>query len=237
MEQLIHRLLDEIKTLHAQALEAERVHKKDDSYHSEQINELVTALSKAQGCYPSISADRENPYFKSNYADLHMILKALRPCLEKNGLSFVQHTRLAHDGSTVLHSRLYHASGQWIETRARITPVKNTPQEYGSCLTYNKRYSAMALLGVTIDKDPIDDDAEGAMLHAREPVAKKEQLHETITKEQIAELTYELAEVPDVAAMVLNKLQIRSLADIPQSKYAVFLQRIREIKQKRDMGK
>jgi hypothetical protein len=173
MEQLIHRLLDEIKSLYAQALEIERSKKKDDPYQSSQINELVTALSKAQGSYPSIGADRENPYFKSNYADLHMILKAIRPALEKNGLSFVQDTRLTEDGSTVLHSRLYHASGQWIETRARITPLKNTPQDYGSCLTYNKRYSAMALLGVTIDKDPTDDDAETVMLQAREILAKK----------------------------------------------------------------
>ncbi len=242
---VINRLLDEVKELNGKILEAEKSKAKDDPYQSAVINDLVTALSKAQGHYPSIGADRENPYFKSNYADLDMILKAIRPALSSNGLSFVQDTRFTQDGSTILHSRIYHATGQWLETRARILPVKNTPQEYGSCLTYNKRYQAMALLGVTVAKDPTDDDAEIAMVHSREIVAKgpsnkynpKDNSHETITKEQIEELEYELADSPDLGEMVLDKLQIQSLADMPKSKYMVSLQRIREIKQKRNGAK
>lgn len=242
---VINRLLDEVKELNGKILEVEKSKVKDDPYQSEIINDLVTALAKAQGSYPSIGADRENPYFKSNYADLDMILKAIRPALSSNGLSFVQDTRFTEDGSTILHSRIYHATGQWLETRARILPVKNTPQEYGSCLTYNKRYQAMALLGVTVAKDPTDDDAEIAMIHAREVVAKgpsnkynpKDNSHETITKEQIEELEYELADAADLGEMVLDKLQIQSLADMPKSKYMVSLQRIREIKQKRSGAK
>jgi hypothetical protein len=242
---IINRLLDEIKELNAQKVEHERSKKKDDPYQSEQINELVAALAKAQGSYPSIGADRENPYFKSNYADLDMILKAIRSCLRDNNLSFVQDTRFTEDGSTILHSRLYHSSGQWIETRARILPVKNTPQEYGSCLTYNKRYSAMALLGITVSSDPTDDDAEVAMIHSRDIIAKgpsnkynpKEQTRETVTKEQIEELEYELAGAPDLEEEVLEKMQIQSLADMPKSKYMASLQRIREIKLKRNGAK
>ena len=241
MEQVVLKLVEELKNLHQIREESWSKPQKEEKYESEQIKDLVAALSKAQGAYPSIGADRENPYFKSNYADLDMILKAVRPMLAQNGLSLVQDTRFTPDGSTVLHTRLYHSTGQWLETRARILPVKNTPQEYGSCLTYNKRYSAMALLGVTVAKDPTDDDAEVAMVHARDIIAKgpsnkynpKEQSLETITKEQIEELEYELADAPDLAEMVMDKLQIQSLSDMPKSKYMVSLQRIREIKQKR----
>ncbi len=242
MENVVLKLVEELKNLHQIHQELLLVPKKEDRYESDQIKDLVAALSKAQGAYPSIGADRENPYFKSNYADLDMILKAVRPMLAENGLSLTQDTRFSADGSTVLHTRIYHATGQWIETRARILPVKNTPQEYGSCLTYNKRYSAMALLGITVAKDPTDDDAEVAMVHAREIVAKgpsiakynpKDQSHETVTREQIEELEYELADAPDLAEMVMDKLQIQSLADMPKSKYMVSLQRIREIKSKR----
>lgn len=246
MEQVVLKLVEELKNLHQINQTLLLSPKKEDRYESDQINDLVAALSKAQGAYPSIGADRENPYFKSNYADLDMILKAVRPMLAQNGLSLVQDTRFTEDGSTVLHTRLYHATGQWIETRARILPVKNTPQEYGSCLTYNKRYSAMALLGITVAKDPTDDDAEVAMVHAREIIAKgpsvakynpKDQSHETVTKEQIEELEYELADATDLAEMVMDKLQIQSLADMPKSKYMVSLQRIREIKQQRNKAK
>ncbi len=241
IEQIVNRCLDEITTMHGQLMQAEKMLKLEDPYQSPEIKDLVAALSKAQGAYPSIGADRENPYFKSNYADLDMILKAVRPMLTENGLSLTQDTRFSADGSTILHTRIYHATGQWVETRARILPVKNTPQEYGSCLTYNKRYSAMALLGVTVAKDPTDDDAEVAMVHAREIIAKgpsvkynpKDQSHDTVSKEQIEELEYELVDAPDLAEMVLDKLQIQSLADMPKSKYMVSLQRIREIKNMR----
>ena len=245
MEQVVLKLVEELKYLQQQKEAWLSQPKKEDHYRSEEVKDLVAALAKAQGSYPSIGADRENPYFKSNYADLDMILKSVRPMLSQNGLSFTQDTRFADDGQTVLHTRLYHATGQWIETRARILPVKNTPQEYGSCLSYMRRYSAMSLLGITVSRDPSDDDAEVAMVHARDIIAKgpsnkynpKDQSHETITKEQIEELEYELVEAPDLAEMVLDKLQIQSLADMPKSKYMVSLQRIREIKQKRSSAK
>ncbi len=245
MEAVVLKLVEEIKNLQQQRIDVLSIPTKVDSYQSENITDLVAALSKAQGAYPAIGADRENPYFKSNYADLNMIMRAVRPALATNGLSLTQDTRFLEDGSTILHTRLYHATGQWIETRARILPTKNTPQDYGSCLTYNKRYSAMALLGVTIDKDPSDDDAEVAMVEARGIVAKgpsnkynpKDQSHETVTREQIEELEYELVGAPDLAEMVLDKLEIQSLADMPKSKYMVSLQRIREIKAKRSGAK
>ena len=241
MEAIVLKLVEELKNLQQQKEAWLSLPKKEEQYRSQEIKDLVAALAKAQGAYPSIGADRENPYFKSNYADLDMILKAVRPMLSQNGLSVTQDTRFADDGQTVLHTRLYHSTGQWIDTRARILPIKNTPQEYGSCLSYMRRYSVMALLGITVAKDPSDDDAEVAMVHTREIIAKgpsnkynpKDQSHETITKEQIDELEYELVEAPDLAEMVLDKLQIQSLADMPKSKYMVSLQRIREIKQKR----
>lgn len=246
IEQIVNRCLDEITTLHMQLITAEKMLKVADPYESENVADLVTALSKAQGDYPFIGADRENPYFKSNYADLNMMLNAVRPMLKANGLSLYQSTRFSSSGENLLHTRIYHSSGQWIESRARILPPKNTIQDYGSTLTYNKRYQAATILGITVDHDPSDDDAEVAMVHAREVIAKgpsmakynpKDQSHETVTKEQIEELEYELAEVPDLAEHVMDKLQIQSLADMPKSKYMVSLQRIRELKQKRNSVK
>jgi hypothetical protein len=207
-------------------------------YSSENLNELFTALAKAQGDYPIIGSNRENPYFKSNYTDLDAILRAIRPALTKYGLSFTQQIRITHDGATILHTILGHASGQWMESRNRIIPAKNDAQTYGSTLTYQKRYAAMALLGVTCSHDRQDDDAEVAMSSARDIVAKgpsikynpKEQSSEVVTKEQLEELEYELQEYPDLAEMILDKLQLQSLADMPKSKYQVSINRIREIK-------
>jgi hypothetical protein len=135
----------------------------EDPYNSEHINEIALALSKAQGEYLPVAQSRQNPFFKSQYADLDAYITAARPALTKHGLAFYQFTKLSPNGPTVLHTRLIHASGQWIESRSRIIPIKNDMQAYGSALSYQRRYSAMTLLGITSNNDPLDDDGEATI--------------------------------------------------------------------------
>lgn len=214
-----------------------------DEYSSYEIKELYTALAKAQGEYTEITYNRENPYFKSNYADLHTIMQSVRPAMCKYGLGFLQQIRINDDGATMLHTRVTHTSGQWVESRMRVIPAKNDPQTFGSTLTYLRRYAAVSLLGITISHDRLDDDGEIATAPTREVQAKgtapslkynpREQAMEVITKEQMEELEYELAEYPDLAEEIISKLQLMSLADMPKNKFIASIQRIREIKQLR----
>ena len=82
------------------------------------------------------------------------------------------------------------------------------------------------------------------MVNTRDVIAKgpsikynpKDQSFDTITREQLDEMEYELSEYPDIADQVLNGLQIQSLADCPKSKYQVSMTRIREIKKLRNEG-
>jgi len=216
----------------------------EDKYESDDTKEINIALSKAQGEFPSIGYNKENPYFKNKYTDLDSIVKAIRPALNKNGLSITHQTIITKEGMTVLRSRVRHNSGQWIETRARIIPTKSDPQSYASALTYMKRYSLMALINVTTSDDISDDDAERNMYTLRDTKAKgvalntkynpKDQASDVITKEQLEELEYELGEYDDIAEMVLDGLKLQSLADMPKNKYLSAVKRIREIKNARD---
>lgn len=216
----------------------------EDLYESVETKEINTALAVAQGMFPSIGLNKENPYFKNRYADMDSIIKAVRPALSKNGLSITQQTSLTPEGSTILRTRLRHTSGQWIETRARVLPTKSDAQSYASALTYMKRYSFMSLLCITTSDDISDDDAETIMYDVRETKAKgvainnkynpREQSSEVITKEQLEELEYELATYDDIADMVLDGLKIQSLADMPKNKYQASITRIRSIKQARE---
>lgn len=235
------RVLDAIKAIADRLTLVEtKLQPPKDAYESAETKNLATALAKAQGEYPVIAFNRENPYFKSGYTDLDTILRAVRPILSKHGLSFTQQTKITEDGATMLHSTLRHASGEWIESRNRIIPPRNDAQTYGSTLSYQKRYAAMALLGVTCASDTTDDDAEIAMMESRQIIAKgtalntkynpKEESYEPITKEQLEEMEYELAEYPDIAEQILDGLKIQSLADLPKSKYSASMKRIREIK-------
>jgi len=217
-------------------------HKQPDRYESVELNELYSALSKAQGEYKTVNYNRENPYFKNQYADLDAIMSSVRPALKNHGLSFMQQLRYNEEGQTILHSKLAHSSGQWMESRSRIIPVKNDPQTFGSTLTYQKRYAAMALLGITISNDRSDDDGEVAMVEARQVIAKgpsnkynpRHERNETITKEQLEELEYELSDYEDIAEEILEKMQLQSLADLPKDKYMPAITRVREIKRMRE---
>ena len=114
------------------------------------LNELAAALAKAQGAMNNASMNRINPHFKSKYADLAALWDAVRKPLSDNGLSVVQ---IIRDGS--LHTMLLHTSGQRLCSDYPL-PATARPQEMGSALTYARRYSLSALVGIAADED---DDA------------------------------------------------------------------------------
>ena len=215
-----------------------------EPYESQTTENISTALSKAQGEFNPIASNQENPYFKTPYADLDALELAIRPILAKQGLSYTQQTKIDANGVTMLVTRLRHGS-EWIESRARIMPPKDDLQTYGSTMAFMKRDQLSNLLGISWGH--MDDDAERAMAESRAIFSRgtalntkynpKEKVGDNITKEQIEELEYELAEYPDLGEMVMNGLKIQSLADMPKSKYMTSITRIREIKQLRNEGR
>ena len=125
---------------------------------SEVINELAAALSKAQGEMQAAIKDKVNPFFKSSYADLGSVWDAARPVLSKYGLCVMQTTEVASDGSRiVMVTTLAHTSGQWMKSYLPLNPSKNDSQGIGAALTYLRRYSLSAIVGVVCDED---DDGE-----------------------------------------------------------------------------
>jgi hypothetical protein len=57
---------------------------------SESINELATALCAAQSQMGGAVKDSANPFFKSSYADLTSVIKAIKQPFADNGLSYTQ---------------------------------------------------------------------------------------------------------------------------------------------------
>jgi hypothetical protein len=125
--------------------------------HSENINELATALAKAQGELKPAVKNTTNTFYKSAYAALPEVMEACRAALSKHGLAVVQILKYDTTGEW-LETMLIHNSGQWIKGMYPIRPVKNDPQGLGSAQTYARRYALMAMVGVVAD-DESDDDA------------------------------------------------------------------------------
>ncbi len=124
---------------------------------SEALNELAAALAKAQGMIRGAVKDRTNPHFRSNYADLSSIWEACREPLASVGLAVTQ-LPAVEEGAVVVETVLLHSSGQWCSSRLRIPLAQQTAHAIGSAITYARRYSLAAMVGVA----PEDDDAEMA---------------------------------------------------------------------------
>ena len=187
---------------------------------SEQISELAAALAAAQGAMKNAVMNRTNPHFKSRYADLAAIWDAARQPLSANGLAVVQTI-----GDGVLHTRLLHTSGQWIASEHPL-PMAGRPQEIGSALTYARRYSLSALIGIAADED---DDANAAEKVHR---ANGKPTGELLNAEQM-EYVWEKAREycdPDVQQewieLLVKTLGHDTLAEVPASLFDTLRQKI-----------
>jgi hypothetical protein len=117
------------------------------------LNELFAALAKAQGEMGNAVKDSLNPHFKSKYADLAAVWDAIRAPLSRHGLAVVQ-LPVELNGKPFLRTVLGHASGQSIESLTPLIISKNDAQGFGSSLTYGRRFSLMAIVGIA----PAEDD-------------------------------------------------------------------------------
>jgi hypothetical protein len=78
-----------------------------------------------------------------------------------------------YSGVPRLHTRLMHASGQWLQSIVPLYSIQKGPQIFGAEVTYQKRYSYGALLNVSAEEDDDDgivaQDAQGTARIAQPP--------------------------------------------------------------------
>lgn len=128
--------------------------------HSDGIDQLCKALAAAGAEFPEITKDTENPYFRSQYADLATLIKATRPVLSKHGLCIVQAP--ATKGSVAnVTTMLMHTSGQWLSSDLELPSTKTDAQGLGSAITYARRYAYQSILNVAGEEDDDGNAATG----------------------------------------------------------------------------
>src|SRR4029077_4145731 len=115
---------------------------------SEQINDLAKALATARGSFNKVEKSSSNPFYKSKYADLAVIIDATYKALSDNGLSVMQFPGEVNGGAVTILTMLLHASGQWVSEETTMPVSKNDAQGVGSALTYGRRYALQSLLNV-----------------------------------------------------------------------------------------
>jgi len=140
-----------------------------DKKTTEPKDNLINALIKAYSEITSAEFDKVNPHFKSKYASLESVIKAVKPSLIKHGILYRQVSKYTENGICI--ETIFHGHGAELPTGEIFLPVdKRTAQGFGSALTYARRYSLSLACGVGVD----DDDGNQAEKEVgKKPVPKK----------------------------------------------------------------
>lgn len=128
---------------------------------SESIKNLAVALAKFQEEVKNPPKSADNPFYKSKYTTLDVIVDTVKPLLAKQGLSYIQSP--GGDGEKIsITTLIMHTSGEWIETDPLVLKAdKANAQGAGSAITYARRYALAAALGVASDEDDDGNVASG----------------------------------------------------------------------------
>ena len=125
---------------------------------SEDIGNLVLALSKAQGEFPIVSKNQTAKAGARVYdwADLSAIHKAIKKILSKHELAiiFTPNRVVDKNGFTLMLSmKLLHSSGEYTEGSLPLMLDQSTSQAMGSAISYARRYLMYCMLDISTDDD------------------------------------------------------------------------------------
>lgn len=114
------------------------------------MKNIAKSLAKFHELMGNVQKDASNPFFHSKYAPLESILPAIKKPLADAGLTFTQIPTGICKLKTII---IDVESGETMDGEFEMTPSKNDPQGQGSTITYMRRYSLVAMLGLNCDED------------------------------------------------------------------------------------
>lgn len=125
---------------------------------------LMTAMLEVQKQAPGLALGKDAQgqvgSHKYKYLTLDKLMDRVMPVLSEQGLVWMTFPTFHESGDPALGYRLTHAeSGESLEGTMPLMLAKSDPQGLGSALTYCRRYSMLAVLGIVADED---DDASVA---------------------------------------------------------------------------
>ena len=113
-----------------------------------------------------VKKEKENPYFKSKYADINMILELLYPQLEKEGLTLSQPLTTI-DGKPAIKTIITDGTEKIEEIT--LIPDLQDAQKMGSVITYFRRYSLVSMFGLMTEEDDDGNLASGKEVKEKIP--------------------------------------------------------------------
>jgi hypothetical protein len=166
---------------------------------------IYQAFVQAQMEFNKAIKSATNPHLKSKYADLGSVLDAVTPALYKNDLALLQVTH-EFSGGVCVETLILHTSGSQLSGgKLSVPATKQDPQGYGSALTYARRYSLMATLGVATE----DDDGHSASQPYKPKQQQAKPASQPVAQPTQPALTEQQAWRNDALAWITNALQTK----------------------------
>lgn len=120
------------------------------------IDEVLKAIDLVKKSIKPLKKTKVSADGSYKYVTLDDVLETLKKTLQRNKLGFVQFVEQSENGNS-LTTVVYHVSGQFISTSARIPDIKDdflsTMQSVGSNITYMRRYALCTIFGICSEDD------------------------------------------------------------------------------------
>lgn len=169
---------------------------------SSETKELAAALAMAQS---QMTQPKKNAIGnRGKYATLDKVLASAMKPLNDNQISCTQ-PPFTGDGIVGVTTRLEHSSGQWYESSYWMPVHGKSGQEYGSLITYARKQSLAAFLGLYAEED---DDAEVSDEESKKPDVQ------AVSAAQLKELNTVLKTNAITPAQILARYKVNDLKEI-----------------------
>ena len=125
------------------------------------VGKIAKALAKAQTELRGAKKNKASSYFKGHeYSDIFEVIDATQDVLGSNGLATTQGswTCIKSVGFYVW-TQLTHESGEWMRNAVRLSLGKADNHCIGTAMTYGRRYTLAAMVGI----GQFDDDANSTV--------------------------------------------------------------------------
>lgn len=178
--------------------------------------QLFNALAQLQYDMPTVHKDKENPFFKSKYADLSSVVESATPLLKKHKLAVIQQldhlSEMQGETTPALTTIVVHEAGGRLESTTPLILPKQDPQAQGSAITYARRYAFMTAVGMVAD----DDDGNSAVSSINSQAKPNIKFNMLATKKQDIMAQMEergITEYTDFIKTVLGKTTVDTVLE------------------------
>lgn len=200
---------------------------------SESNSAISKALAAAWGAIETpkhntnvVVKKRDGGTYEFSYTDLDGIFEAIKKIYQENKIAVIQNAHtVTEDGSVyvAVETMLLHESGEWVKSEPLKAVAAQNMQDLGGQITYMKRYSLSAMLGIATEKD---DDANGVSGNQVEYKSKPDKRSEAQVKRLFAIAKSKGIDAADVKKAIMKDYVKTNAEDLTKQEYDQLCERL-----------